>query len=76
MGFDFVELFIDELDECLVCLEWLKEEWFELVKVIFEIGVCVLIIIFSGYCCFLMGFNDFEKEVCVMDMMKKCIVFV
>ena len=38
LGFDFVELSIDESDERLARLEWSKEERLELVKAIFEIG--------------------------------------
>ena len=38
LGFDFVELSIDESDERLARLDWSKKERLELVKAIFETG--------------------------------------
>ena len=75
LGFDFVELSIDESDERLARLEWSKEERLDLVKAIFETGVRIPTITFSGHRRFPMGSSDPEKEARAMDMMKKCIVF-
>ncbi|WP_159543413.1 L-ribulose-5-phosphate 3-epimerase [Streptococcus halichoeri] len=75
LGFDFVELSIDESDERLARLDWSKAERLELVKAIFATGVRVPSITFSGHRRFPMGSNDPAKEAKAMEMMQKCIVF-
>ena len=46
LGFDFVELSIDESDERLARLDWSQKERLELVKAIFETGVRIPTITF------------------------------
>ena len=75
LGFDFVELSIDESDERLARLDWSKEERLELVKAIFETGVRIPTITFSGHRRYPLGSNDPEKEARALEMMEKCIEF-
>ena len=75
LGFDFVELSIDESDERLARLDWSKKERLELVKAIFETGVRIPTITFSGHRRYPLGSNDPEKEVRALEMMEKCIEF-
>lgn len=75
LGFDFVELSIDETDERLARLDWSKEERLNLVEAIFETGIRIPTITFSGHRRFPMGSNDPEIEREAMEMMRKCITF-
>ena len=75
LGFDFVELSIDESDTRLARLDWSKEQRLELVKAIFETGIRIPTITFSGHRRFPMGSNDFNTEEKSMELMKKCIEF-
>lgn len=73
LGFDFVEMSVDESDARLARLEWTKEERLDIVKAIYETGVRIPSICFSGHRRYPMGSNDPEKETKSLDMMKKCI---
>ena len=75
LGFDFVELSIDESDTRLARLDWSKEQRLELVKAIFETGIRIPTITFSVHRRFPMGSNDFNTEEKSMELMKKCIEF-
>ncbi len=75
LGFDFVELSIDESDERLARLDWSKKERLELVNAIFETGVRIPTITFSGHRRYPLGSNDSEKEARALEMMEKCIEF-
>ena len=68
LGFDFVELSIDESDERLARLDWSKEERLELVKAIFETGVRIPTITFSGHRRYPLGSNDPEKEARALEI--------
>ncbi len=58
LGFDFVEMSIDERDERLARLDWSKEERLEVVKAIYETGVRIPSICFSGHRRYPLGSND------------------
>lgn len=73
LGFDFVEMSVDESDDRLARLEWTKEERLNLVKAIYETGVRIPTICFSGHRRFPLGSNDPEIEAKSLDLMKKCI---
>lgn len=75
LGFDFVELSIDESDERLARLEWSKQQKLDIVKAIFETNVRIPTITFSGHRRYPMGSNDVAIENRAMDLMKKCIIF-
>ena len=73
LGFDFVEMSIDESDARWARLDWTKEERLDLVKAIYETGVRIPSICFSGHRRFPLGSSnpDLEKE--ALASMKKCI---
>lgn len=73
LGFDFVEMSIDESDARWARLDWTKEERLNLVKAIYETGVRIPSICFSGHRRFPLGSSnpDLEKE--ALASMKKCI---
>lgn len=73
LGFDFVEMSVDESDERLARLDWSKAERLDVVKAIYETGVRIPSICFSGHRRFPMGSNDPELESKSMEMMKACI---
>ncbi|MFC3931325.1 L-ribulose-5-phosphate 3-epimerase [Streptococcus dentapri] len=75
LGFDFVELSIDESDERLARLDWSKEERLELIKAIYETGIRVPSITFSGLRRYPLGSNDSEIEAKSLEITKKCIEF-
>ncbi|HEM5145114.1 L-ribulose-5-phosphate 3-epimerase [Streptococcus suis] len=73
LGFDFVEMSVDESDARLARLEWTKEERLELVKAIYETGVRIPTICFSGHRRYPLGSNDSALEAKSLETMKQCI---
>lgn len=73
LGFDFVEMSVDESDARLARLEWTKQERLDIVKAIYETGVRIPSICFSGHRRYPMGSSESKKETKSLDMMKKCI---
>lgn len=73
LGFDFVEMSVDESDSRLARLEWTKEERLELVKAIYETGVRIPTICFSGHRRYPLGSNDPAIVAKSLDLMAKCI---
>lgn len=73
LGFDFVEMSVDESDDRLARLSWSKEERFDLVKSIFETGIRIPTICFSGHRRYPLGSNDPEIEAKSLELMKQCI---
>lgn len=73
LGFDFVEMSVDESDLRLSRLEWTKEERLATVKAIYETGVRIPTICFSGHRRYPLGSNDPEIEAKSLELMKKCI---
>ncbi|MBF0714686.1 L-ribulose-5-phosphate 3-epimerase [Gemelliphila palaticanis] len=73
LGFDFVEMSIDEQDFRLARLDWSKEERLDIVKAIYETGVQIPSICFSGHRRFPLGSNDPEIENKSLELMEKCI---
>ncbi|MDX8337248.1 L-ribulose-5-phosphate 3-epimerase [Candidatus Cetobacterium colombiensis] len=73
LGFDFVEISIDETDERLARLDWTLEEREELLKVILEIGVRVPSMCFSGHRRFPLGSKNEETRKKSLELMKKAI---
>lgn len=73
LGFDFVEMSVDESDARWARLDWTKEERLELVKAIYETGVRIPTICFSGHRCYPLGSNNLELEAEALSAMKKCI---
>lgn len=75
MGFDFIEISIDETDERLSRLDYSKNEREKLVKSIFETGVKIQTMCFSGHRRFPMGSKNSETRKKAMELMKKAIIF-
>ncbi|KXT79889.1 L-ribulose-5-phosphate 3-epimerase [Streptococcus oralis] len=73
LGFDFVEMSVDESDARLARLDWTKEERLELVKAIYETGVRIPSICFSGHRRYPLGSNDPVLEAKSLETMKACI---
>ena len=73
LGFDFVEMSVDESDVRLARLEWSKEERFEVVKAVYETGVRIPTICFSGHRRYPLGSNDPVLEAKSLETMKQCI---
>ena len=73
LGFDFVEMSVDESDARLARLEWSKEERFEVVKAVYETGVRIPTICFSGHRRYPLGSNDPALEAKSLETMKQCI---
>ena len=73
MGFDFVEMSVDESDARLARLTWSKKERLELVKAIYDTGVRIPSICFSGQRRYPLGSNNPELEAKSLETMKQCI---
>lgn len=73
LGFDFVEMSVDESDARWARLDWTKAERLELVKAVYETGVRIPTICFSGHRRYPLGSNDPELEAEALSAMKKCI---
>lgn len=61
LGFDFVEMSIDETDERLARLEWTKEERREVVEAMYESGLRIFSICLSGHRRYPFGSADPKK---------------
>ncbi|RCW17549.1 xylulose 5-phosphate 3-epimerase [Streptococcus gallolyticus] len=73
LGFDFVEMSVDESDSRLARLDWTKKERLDLVQAIYETGIRIPSICFSGHRRYPLGSNDPKVEATSLEMMKKCI---
>ncbi len=73
LGFDFVEMSVDESDSRLARLDWTKTERLEVVQAIYETGIRIPSICFSGHRRYPLGSNDPKVEAKSLEMMKKCI---
>lgn len=74
LGFDFVEMSVDETDDRLARLEWTPKERLEVVKAIYETGVRIPSICFSGHRRYPLGSNDPKVVEKSLSLMQKCIV--
>lgn len=73
LGFDFVEISIDETDERLSRLDWSLEERKDFVNAILESGVRVPSMCFSGHRRFPLGSENSEIRKKSLELMKKAI---
>lgn len=73
LGFDFVEISIDETDERLARLDWNLEEREEFVSAVLETGVRVPSMCFSGHRRFPLGSENKEIRKKSLELMKKAI---
>lgn len=73
LGFDFVEMSIDETDERLGRLDWQTEERLEVVQGIYQTGVKIMSICLSGHRRFPLGSSDPETRGKGLEIMVKAI---
>lgn len=75
LGFDFVEISIDESNERLERLNWSKEKKYELVKFMQEKGVPILTMCFSGHRRYPLGSHIDSIREKALEMMQKAVEF-
>lgn len=75
LGFDFVEISIDETDERLARLDWTLEEKKEFLNTVLETGVRVPSMCFSGHRRFPLGSENKETREKSLELMRKAIEF-
>ena len=73
VGYDFVEISIDEKDEKLARLDWTKEERLELVKTMVEVGLPIRSMCLSGHRKYPLGSADPTVRARGMEIMEKAI---
>lgn len=73
LGFDFVEMSIDETDERLKRLDWSLEERKAIVDAVYETEVKILSICLSGHRRYPFGSTDSKKREAAMEIMTKAI---
>ncbi|MHC5250392.1 L-ribulose-5-phosphate 3-epimerase [Enterococcus sp. LJL90] len=73
LGFDFVEMSVDETDARLARLDWTKEQRKEIQSAIFETEVKILSMCLSGHRRFPFGSKDPEKRAKALEIMQKAI---
>lgn len=75
LGFDFLEISIDETDERLARLNWTKEERAQLRQVIAQLEMPIMSMCFSGHRRFPLGSRDPEVRELALELMAKAIRF-
>lgn len=73
LGFDFVEMSIDETDERLARLDWTSEEQKAVIDAIHETGIKILSICLSGHRRFPFGSSDKLKREQALTLMEKAV---
>lgn len=73
LGFDFIEMSIDETDERLTRLDWSDAKIAALRNDMFETGIRINSICLSGHRRFPFGSADPEKQIIAKEIMKKAI---
>ncbi|WP_086350386.1 L-ribulose-5-phosphate 3-epimerase [Candidatus Enterococcus clewellii] len=73
LGFDFVEMSIDETDERLSRLEWTKEERKQVIDAIHETGIKILSICLSGHRRFPFGSKEEAVREQALKIMEQAI---
>lgn len=74
LGFDFIEMSIDETDERLARLDWTEEETAQLREAMFQSGVRINSICLSGHRRFPFGSKEPEKREIARKILEKAIV--
>lgn len=73
LGFDFVEMSVDETDERLARLDWTKEERKYLVDAIHETGIKIVSMCLSGHRRYPFGSVDMSKRLEALKIMEKAV---
>lgn len=74
LGFDFVEMSIDETDERLKRLDWSDNDILEIYQAILKTGVSIYSICLSGHRRYPFGSADPNKREEALEMMRKAIL--
>jgi L-ribulose-5-phosphate 3-epimerase len=74
-GFDFIEISVDETDIKLSRLDTLKQERFEIVKDVFEVGIPIRTMCLSGHRKYPIGSSDEKIRSRGLEIMEKAIDF-
>lgn len=72
-GFDFVEMSIDETDDKLARLDMTKEYRFELLRIMYEVGIPIRTMCLSGHRKYPLGSSNKEISDKGMEIMEKAI---
>ena len=73
LGFQFVEMSIDETDDRIARLDWTKDERKEIVEAIYETGVKIYSICLSAHRRFPFGSSDAMVRATALELMAKAI---
>lgn len=73
LGFQFVEMSIDETDDRIARLDWTKDERKEIVEAIYETGVKIYSICLSAHRRFPFGSRDATVRATALELMAKAI---
>lgn len=73
LGFQFVEMSIDETDDRIARLDWTKDERKEIVEAIYETGVKIYSICLSAHRRFPFGSSDATVRATALELMAKAI---
>lgn len=75
LGFDFMEISIDETDEKLARLNWTKEEKRQLLQDMAELGMPIMSMCFSGHRRYPLGSRSKEVRERALELMAQAIKF-
>lgn len=73
LGFDFVEMSVDETDERLSRLDWSRRQRKEVIDAIHQTGIKILSMCLSGHRRYPFGSEDREKRAQAMTIIKKAV---
>lgn len=73
LGFDFVEMSIDETDARIARLDWTKAERQQVRDAIFDLEMPILSICLSAHRRYPLGSNDSDKQAKALEMMAKAV---
>lgn len=73
LGFDFIELSIDETDERIARLEWTKAQRQEILSAIMDTEIPILSICLSAHRRYPLGSADIKKQEMAIGLLKKAV---
>jgi len=73
LGFDYIEMSIDESDERLLRLDWTDEECLQIVQDMHETGISIYSICLSGHRRIPFGSKDASKREIALHIMEKAV---
>ena len=73
LGFDFIELSIDETDERIARLEWTKAQRQEILSAIMDTEIPILSMCLSAHRRYPLGSADIKKQEMAIELLKKAV---